>query len=478
MEFPDDDSLDDLLCDSSANKFKRPPAKAVTLVPTSSEALESKRLKKSALMAELFGPTTFHHFDSDQEQQVHPQATSNRSPSVPLSSVSGQADEPVSVSKIDTPVLGGYTPTLGIRKNPAQHAENPHESSRNMTDEPPLGSYTPTLGRRNRETPSEPKPTHSKLAAEVQSADDSADKLAAAPISASQKATGAYSPSARDSRRANPTPNSLPLAFQPVEEPGNATKTQASSEPGSHAQLSWRESQRAIPAEKTTHLDAKSFAPLSTSTTDLKLFKELLDSFTAGFFSQFSSLNSKEEALKEITSMMVSVEKSLGMVSRTLEEKTGSQSMLLEKRVLSLEASISDLVKENANLVVRVQILENESSRNTNDVSALKSETVSLNALNQRCVSETEKVRDEINRLSKTSEQAKEVLHQSSQEQIKHLESKLDTLQRETSHILKAEVKWLEKQKQKLKRNSHSLHQLIHSKFQQLDEFSSVNWLC
>ena len=471
MEFPDDDSLDDLLCDSSANKFKRPPAKAVALVPASPDALESKRLKKSALMAELFGPTTFHQLDSDQSQQVHPQVASNRSFSAPPSSVAGRTDEPASVGTVDAPVLGGYTPTLGTRKISTQGSfrGNPLESSQQKNDVPAFGAYVPTLGVRNQsvgnplvsspknhDIPADLKLAPSNIMTDIPPIDNSADGSAAGPASINKIVTGTYIPSARDLKRVNQVSSNFSLNSQLA---GKDSVTQILPEPTSSIHSSqYSESQQASSVEKTTLTELKNQILPSNDNINLKLFKELLDTFITRFFNQFSSSNSKEESFKEMNRTLAAIDKSLEAMSCTMLGKINDQNTLHERRILTLETQISDLVKEKTNLVAKVQMLDNQSSTNTKEI-------YSLIAANQHCVSEVDKVRNE----------TKEALHKSSHEQIKNSEAKLDILQREMSHILKTEVKWLQKQKEKLKRSQHLLHEQINTKFQQLDQFSSVN---
>ena len=502
MEFPDDDFLDDLLCDSSVNKFKRPPAKAVTLVPATADALELKRLKKSALMAELFGPTTLHQSDSNQGQQVHQQVASDRFFSAPLTSVAGKidgplsvnkSDEPISISKTDAPVLGGCASTQGSRKSSIQHIENHFERDQH-NDDPGLGGHIPSLGthknstqhfenpidssQRNREIASELKTAPGKFATEILSADNFVDESAPRPASTLNSILGTYVPSVGDSRGVDRVSSSFLLTAQPAAESGKVQKkpeVQILSESAPKIQLPQHaRSQEVTTVGKTAHTDFRNPVQPSNNSVNLNLFKELLDNFAVGFFNQFSSLNGKEEAFKELTCTLVSIEKCLETVSHTLEEKMNNQNTLHEKRISTLESQISDLVKENANLVIKMQILEDESSRNKSEMCAMKSETVSLNTVYQRHVLEMDKVRDEVISLSTGCEQTKEVLQKSSHEQMRHLEDKSNTLQKELSHILRAEVRWLEKWKAKIKKNNHILRDQINRKFQQLDEFSSV----
>ena len=67
METFEDDSLDDLLRDSSSRKFNKTALNAPTDLPSSGDPLQSKLEKKSALLAELFGPTSLSDIDSKQD---------------------------------------------------------------------------------------------------------------------------------------------------------------------------------------------------------------------------------------------------------------------------------------------------------------------------------------------------------------------------------------------------------------------------
>jgi len=394
MEFPDDDSLDDLLCDTSASKFNR--SSQVISKPVTTKLKE----KKSALLAELFGPIGATHFDTNFEDL-------------------DSKTEEVRSSRI----VSVAPPSPVVEKKPDESAaEDP------VSRETVVGGYTPSIGPRFSAGSPQPVANRSEY-----------------------KSIGSGKQS------------DLNRIFK-SDVVGNKQEIQS--------------------VHKEVALDVKKQQPATVRSDDINLigFKELLDHFTSGFFDRLSSstlwtaaLKDKEDStstkdglIKDIVSPLVSINQSLNEMSRRWEEKMNSANSFHEKRILTLESQILGLTKENEHLVSRVKMLENDSALSKTEIVKVKSDVEVLNGNNRQ-------LRGEVNQLSQSTLNEEALSNSPSQKQIQKLEDNLTQFQSEISQLLKAELKWLEKQKHKLEKTDRRLHQQIDVKFQRFNEFSTVN---
>jgi hypothetical protein len=148
--------------------------------------------------------------------------------------------------------------------------------------------------------------------------------------------------------------------------------------------------------------------------------------------------------------------------------------------------------QENTNLRARLELVENQMRENRNESSRIKTDTETVVESHLKWMREA--VNNLDNKISSQSSQYKkeaseesnsrEILLHQMQQKLLEFESKLAKSsassghqQEETLHLLKAEFKWLERQKKKLKSDKKELQALqkqIQGKQQLLDEFSAV----
>ena len=470
MDF-DDDSLDDLLRDTS--KFRKPAVNVVTdELFTNSNPQSSRREKKSALLAELFGPsstTSFSAIESsleDQGKNVDKFGSNHNLSSNSL--VEG-------IKKTEEFSFGSYVPSssAAITRSAGGNKSRPTSS-----------------GSINQANLYQPASTHldKKLADQIlldasptkQSMIESSVEIAAQVPEL--KVSGDWLPS--------PSSSVAPPSFpKPTTSKGNDAKMSANNEqlPAGIIPFTFQmPTNQPVSKEVTVNNE-----------TNMAIIKEVLDNFSNNFCKKLlDTLTGKNENLRDITGCLVELHKCINTASQNWSNSINNDkthpAAELEKRILILENRIEMTSQENTNLRARLDIVENQMRENRNESSRIKidTETVVENHLKWM----REAVNNLDNKISSHSSQCKQtageesnsrdlLLHQI-QQKLLEFESQLvkssatsGHQQQETLHLLRAEFKWLERQKKKLKNDRKQLKILqehIQGKQQLLNEFSAV----
>jgi hypothetical protein len=240
--------------------------------------------------------------------------------------------------------------------------------------------------------------------------------------------------------------------------------------------------------------------PVSKEVVDernMAIIKEVLDNFSNNFCKKLDTLTGKNDNLSDISGSLVELHKCISTASQswlnsanTVPDRAHGEH---EKRMLILENKIEMMSQENTNLRARLELVENQMRENRNESSRIKTdaETVveshlkwmreAVNNLDNKISSQSSQYKKEASEESNS----REILLHQMQQKLLEFESKLIAKssassghqQEETLHLLKAEFKWLERQKKKLKNDKKELQALqkqIQGKQQLLDEFSAV----
>ena len=404
MDFDDDDPLDDLLRDgaSSSNNWKTQNANP-TLVhndPPPATAVNSKKEKKSALLAELFGPPTSDLLD------------------FPPPITSGSSEELPNV-KFD---LKTETPT----------AENVCAAA-----DFSLGSYVPSLG----------------------------SKLASAPVKSvfpSDIFTSRNDSLPNVSKKEEPILNILEQNTVRATSDNSSSQKEMASDPvlKSNQLLHHMFSQ---PVESLPTIQVSK--PLET----MKI-EQTLDRFAERLCEELRRLAEREDCLKSISTGL----NNLAQI-QSQPQKMGTD---LEQRLVKLETAV-DLLNSH------VQKLDGRVTSQQQDVSLMKLD------LENRLGKQLELMQGMVDRLetSLTSNWDKqrnemESKHQEWERMTQQYQGLTkDPISSEMAQILKAELKWLERQKNKLhqqRENNEKLNSVIEERFRQLTHLSEVikNLMC
>ncbi|KAK4019554.1 hypothetical protein OUZ56_001569 [Daphnia magna] len=483
MDF-DDDSLDDLLRDTSANKFKKPAVNVVADELFSTPNIQSSRKeKKSALLAELFGPssTSFGAIESSLEE--HEKDTEKSMPINSLlvnSTVQGKENEEFSFGSY---VPSGATKLTGSKNRPTS-SDSPSKQKQTDFFQPSNSSLAqrsvtldqfgsggllkesfniPTLEK-------EPATSTLQLKFSVQ-VPDSKD--------------GAESSSKSHSEL--PTPTIPPALFsRPISKGTNVTQ----QIPNEQARVTTDVIPFTFPSPKSQ--------PVSKEILDeknLTIIKDVLDNFSNNFCKRLENFIGENYNFSDITNCLVELHKSINTVIHTWSSSANKVPDLafeeLERRMLTLENRLELTSQENTNLRVRLEFVENQLRENRNDSSRIKTDTEAVVESHFKWIRETVDNLDK--KISTNSSLCKhhageesssqELIFQQMQEKLLDFESKLvksstasGHQQEEMLHLLKAECKWLERQKKKLNSDRKELRvfqKKIKEKQQSLDEFSA-----
>ncbi|XP_032798322.2 uncharacterized protein LOC116935052 isoform X2 [Daphnia magna] len=483
MDF-DDDSLDDLLRDTSANKFKKPAVNVVADELFSTPNIQSSRKeKKSALLAELFGPssTSFGAIESSLEENEKDTEKSMPINSLLVNStVQGKENEEFSFGSY---VPSGATKLTGSKNRPTS-SDSPSKQKQTDFFQPSNSSLAqrsvtldqfgsggllkesfniPTLEK-------EPATSTLQLKFSVQ-VPDSKD--------------GAESSSKSHSEL--PTPTIPPALFsRPISKGTNVTQ----QIPNEQARVTTDVIPFTFPSPKSQ--------PVSKEILDeknLTIIKDVLDNFSNNFCKRLENFIGENYNFSDITNCLVELHKSINTVTHTWSSSANKVPDLafeeLERRMITLENRLELTSQENTNLRVRLEFVENQLRENRNDSSRIKTDTEAVVESHFKWIRETVDNLDK--KISTNSSLCKhhageesssqELIFQQMQEKLLDFESKLvksstasGHQQEEMLHLLKAECKWLERQKKKLNSDRKELRvfqKKIKEKQQSLDEFSA-----
>ncbi|XP_057371097.1 uncharacterized protein LOC130692047 isoform X2 [Daphnia carinata] len=483
MDF-DDDSLDDLLRDSSANKFKKPVVNVVADELFSTPNIQSSRKeKKSALLAELFGPssTSFGAIESsleDHEKDAEKSTPVNSF--LANSTVQGKQNEEFS--------FGSYVPS-GVAKltgSTSRPTTSDSPSKQKQTDffQPSnfslpqksvtVDQFVPAGGLLKESLsipPLEKEPVTSTLQLKF-------------PVLVPESKNGAESSSKSHSELPNPT---IPPTLFP--KPISKGTNMAQQIPNEQHQVITDAIPFTFPLPKNK--------PVSKEILDdknLAIIKDVLDNFSNNFCKRLETFIGKNDNFSDITNCLVELHKSINTATHnwsSYASKAPDRAFEeLERRMLTLENRIELTSQENKNLLVRLDFVENQLRENRNESSRIKLDTETVVESHLKWMRETVDNLDK--RISTHSSQCKHYageesssreLLQQMQEKLLNFESKLvkssiatGHQQEETLHLLKAECKWLERQKKKLNSDRKELRvfqKKIQEKQRILDEFSA-----
>ncbi|KAI9564162.1 hypothetical protein GHT06_007900 [Daphnia sinensis] len=434
MDF-DDDSLDDLLRDTSANKFKKPVVNVVTdeLFP-SPNIQSSRKEKKSALLAELFGPssTSFGAIESSLED--HEKDTEKSTPVSSLlvnSTVQGKQNEEFS--------FGSYVPSGVAKLTESKRRPSSSDSPKKFVS-----------GGLLKESLNIPPPEKEPVTSTIQ---------LKFPVQVPESKDGAESSSKYHSEL--PTPTISPALFpKPISKGTNVITQQI---PNEQARITSDVIPFTFPSPKSK--------PVSEEILDeknLTIIKDVLDNFSNNFCKRLEAFIGKNDNFSDITNCLVELHKCINTATHNWSSSANKVPDRafeeLERRMLTLENKIELTCQENSNLRVRLEFLENQLRENRNESSRIKTDTEAVVENHFKWTRET------VDNLDK------KISTYSSQ--CTHIKSSIASghQQEETLQLLKAECKWLERQKKKLNSDRKELRifqKKIQEKQRILDEFSA-----
>ncbi len=466
MDF-EDDSLDDLLRDTS--KLKKPAVNVVAdeLFTYSNPQQSSRREKKSALLAELFGPsstTSFSAIESSLEDQGKAAEKFGSTHNLSTNSVEDKKTEEFS--------FGSYVPSSAARSGGTKSRPT---SSGSISQQPNL--YQPSSFNLEK-----------RHAISDQLLPDGSPKQS---IESSVKIPSTPDLRVSDSDwKSQLPPSSVPPSLLAKPNPkANVAQTAAIEQlPAAAGVLPF-----------TFQLPTNQ--PVSKEVVDernMAIIKEVLDNFSNNFCKKLDTLTGKNKNLSDISGSLVELHKCISTASQswlnlnsanTVPDRAHGEH---EKRMLILESKIEMMSQENTNLRARLELVENQMRENRNESSRIKTDTETVVESHLKWTREA--VNNLDNKISSQSSQYKkeaseesnsrEILLHQMQQKLLEFESKLvkssassGHQQEEALHLLKAEFKWLERQKKKLqndKKELQALQKQIQGKQQLLDEFSAV----
>lgn len=475
MDF-DDDSLDDLLRDTSANKFKKPIVNAVAdELFSSPNPQTSRKEKKSALLAELFGPSSTNSGALESSLEDHEKAI-EKSTSINILSVN-----PPEFS------FGSYVPSsvaklTGLKSRPTssdslsqQKQTDFFQPSNSGQEQRSFTSDQLGFGRSLKQSVNNPLP-EKKLVSKLQFQ---------IPVQVPESRSDAESNSKPHIEF--PTSTIPPALFpKPISKGTGVSQITSESSPVKTGVIPFT-----FPLPKNQ--------PVSNEIldeTNLTIIKEVLDNFSNDFCKRLETLIGKNENFSDITNCLVELHKCINTASQnwlsSVNKSPDRTQEELEKRMLILENKMELTSQENSGLRARLEFVENQLRENRNENSRIKTDTETV------VESHLKWMREAVNNLdnkilthsSQNKHQAgeenssRELLLQQMQEKLLDFESKLAKnsiisghQQEETLHLLKAECKWLERQKKKLKNDRKELRVFQHKiqdKQRILEEFSAV----
>lgn len=458
----DDDSLDDLLADTSANKFKKTNYSSIKEdAATNSEPPVSRREKKSALLAELFGPSSSTSFGAlNETPAAYSSNLVNNEDEGKTSGGFGSMEkttysfstEPVKKA-VDNFSLGGYTPS-GPRDN------NKSRPSSSGSQQPPSSSESLLNSHTNRfyNKPDIPATVTSYQPGKSLTTEQTTPKPTLKSPAAIELA--AHPPALSNVWNVQPSTLFTPPSQQ-----------QSALEPSFYQ-----------PQQQQQH----------DHTNTLNVIKDILETFSTNFCSRLQTVTvDKSEGLGEITNQLTELQKCISTAASDrnlfIVDNNNKIVVELEKKMSVLENRIEALNQENVNLKSRLEHLENQVREGRSETMRVKAETDSLVENSVKWMKETVNSFDSklSNYSSSMLKQVEEVASSSSVRQIQERLSELENARSKGSnqqeeqvlHLLKAELKWLQRQKEKLKserKENSVLQKQIVGKLQLMQDLSAV----
>lgn len=468
-----DDPLDDLLRDSSAGKFKKPSSLSDELLPPSGSdpPAGSRKEKKSALLAELFGPSS-SLTPSFDDYSFNKNSESTKS-------VTSLTLEDPKNSKAEG-IVGGYVPSSASATVKARPASVPYQPSIESFQQPNnsiFGNYQI------------PKSSNLEIHQDLTS-----KKV----LLEQQQLSTDLTPKHRNTKESVQQPSSIFGNYQipktnletesfkiqdQKDIPGIkkvvlerqlstdlSTKESSSyQQQASNNLVSDHTRSYSRPQEQSIKIKEEFQSKVIPDEQTLASIKQILEDFSKNFCTQLQEGlgSSKPEGLSEITSSLSELQKCVSITSQSLLQASSSRNVELERKVSMLESRIDGLVQDNVQL--RARLNEIGSGKPGKDYEAQIEAHVKW----------TKEV------VSRLEAQMKLQSH----EEIRSLNDKFIELQNriktptaagdDVLQLLKSEVKWLERQKNKLKldRKEHRLTlNEIQGKMHRMDTFSAVRY--
>ena len=449
MEFDDDDLLDDLLRDTSSDKFKSSANKSVDAAANSGPPLNpvssSIKEKKSALLAELFGPSSSAVLDFEIEK-------------------------PFSLNKPDNqvPISTAVEVLLDIPSFKAVSEEKPTLADFS------LGSYVPSLGL---------GASKSKLI--VPANNNLQQNTLPSTFSSTRTEAELFGPS-----------SSAVLDFE-IEKPFSLNKpdnqvpisTAVSTPP-----LIRRDNPPQLPEITPSISSIQNF--LGVGHAAINPFQEAIEKLAVDVCKYLEILVGKENYLVAIGESMDHLQGSLNQLIQLISPSSSHQTdkeVELENRVAKLENIVEVLGKENQQLLAQLKMFEGKIDNQTNETLKFKAE-IEVSAdkilqLTKRMIGNLEgNVSNQLAQSElKTASQHQELFHKITNEigELRMQMTKELTRSNETAkdnqvlQILNEEIKWLQQQKTKLARQrekNRNLNRQMENRLQHFNQLAEVNW--
>lgn len=510
MDFDiDDDSLDDLLRDTSANKFTKTETNVLSdEVPPNSNSQSSRKEKKSALLAELFGPSSSgpSFFDVGESSTENQEGLSFQKTN-PTSASKGSLTKNLFPEEVlpEEMKFGGYVPSVS-------KSSNLFEPKSEVAISKPVNSQPMTTPVFQPSTFSEPKSQFSALGFNNPQ-----------PSSLSSNFT---LPSSGQDIFSKPQPEKKNFVSEPVSENypkllfgqnklgiyGSQSSLETTNEqfqvrakietnkiPNQDAQsvLPAPNTTKTLPVNQTvdpipfTFQNVKNSTPKETSDPNLSLLKDVLESFTTQFCKNLEALVPQNEGLHGITSCLTEILKCIERTSQNWLNSANTMSSTrmetsdVEKKFLSLENKVDQVSQENVNLRARLESVENQLRENRNEMSKMKQDAETTSENHFKRAKETiqsldDKISNQSSQFKQVDDERNRALRETN-EKMTELETKVAKIkslhQEEFLILLNREIKWLEKHKLKLKNDRKELHlsqKQIKTKFKQFEVLSVV----
>lgn len=498
MDFDGDDPLDDLLRDTSAEKFKSSitATQPIDLVSPNASAPLARKERKSALLAELFGTgssTSGFALDDIRDQD----ASSNKPPTPSFSEGYSRSDtgldKPSSALSLSNnakvfgdPADERKLDSLNFSPVRPSHAEPAEKRDVDFS----LGGYVPSVGK---------TPVGSSLFGSK-----------SRPTSSPNSLTHNHNISPRPLNPANQTNEhdkvSVSMFFSKPElssEPFQSSPKPYFQEERSNNLIPPTQKPNSEPRIQSTHVfhtpvpQPSNAVPFMDSAI-LSGMKESIEKFSDTFSSKFETLTDKTAVISEIACNLSELHKCLTPISQYMmtaiaQTDRSKVSTDVEKRLLSMESKLETLHQDNVNLRSRLETAESQLRDSRSELSRIKSDAEATVENNLKWIKESVNSLD--NKVNSQSSQFHTGANETIQT-VRNIESlygkiqdRLDDVERRQSEkaakgyceevqlLLHNELKWLRHEKDKLKKNRKDNKiefQEVHGKINLLDQFAMV----
>ena len=369
MEFDDHDSLDDLLRDTSAEKFKKPLSSDEGVIAPLKPRLSAAKERKSALLAELFGPSISGDLNSSDVVDVL------QPPAPPAQQMRLVENTKVPVKKSDdVQPIGGASVISKLGGN----------ASSDRT-EFSFGSYVPTASAQHR--PQSGDFSRSGSGVDYIHPANEAKFDSYMPVAAARPASGEFSLA----------PSQLPAAdLSTLSNTFHDSAFSFKAPEVSNAQVTTSDRKVAeilpAPAGLISNVPASNI-PMHLSSDQLETVKDILDKFAGSFCERLVSAFSASD---QLPAALASLQKCL---ENLVSDGAGMQkNVILESKLTKLECAIEALVSDNVNLSKQLRTCESQ-------LAQMKSEVVKVKFENEHLIGNNmETVRSEVKVLSTSVE--------------------------------------------------------------------------